>query len=151
MANATKWILAWCLFVIGLGGSIAAASDISGRVDVQGDHGMIDVAFNDHDRFLIREYYGYAPTQKQVPPGLAKKGGLPPGLAKKGKLPPGIQRQLVRRGQLPPETRYQYLPRDLDRRLSRLPEDYARVMVGGSFVLFHERTRVIFDIFQDFD
>ena len=151
MDNATKWIFPLCLFVLGLGVGVASASDISGRVVVQGDHGMIDVAFNDHDRNLIREYYGYAPTQKHVPPGLAKKGGLPPGLAKKGKLPPGIQKQLVRRGQLPPEAPYQYFPRDLERRLSRIPDDYARVMIGGSFVLFNERTRVIFDIIQDFD
>jgi len=151
MPKPASWIFPMCLFVLSLGGSIAAAADVSGRVVVQGDHGMIDIAFNDHDRNLIREYYGYAPSQKSVPPGLAKKGGLPPGLAKQGKLPPGIQKQMKRHGHLPPEARYQYFPRDLERRLSPIPDGYARVRVGGSFVLFDERTRVIFDIMQDFD
>jgi hypothetical protein len=34
-----------------------------------------------------------APSDKPVPPGLAKKGGTPPGLAKKGGLPPGLARR----------------------------------------------------------
>lgn len=141
MLKAIMWGFAFCLFTTGLGSGIASASDLSGRVTVQGDHGMVDIAFGDRDRQLIREYYGYKPKQKQLPPGLAKKG----------KLPPGIQKQLVKRGQLPPGLEYQPLPRELDRRLSRLPDGYARVVIGGSFVLFNERTRVIFDLMQDFD
>lgn len=141
MFKAIMWGFAFCLMTTGLGSGVAGATDLSGRVTVQGDHGMVDIAFGDRDRQLIREYYGYTPKQKKLPPGLAKKG----------KLPPGIQKQLVKRGQLPPGLEYQPLPRELDRRLSRLPDGYARVVVGGSFVLFNERTRVIFDLMQDFD
>ena len=78
-----------------------------------------------------------------------KKKGLPPGLAKKGKLPPGLQKQLVKRGQLPPGLQYQSLPSDLEGRLSRIPDGYARVMIEGSFVLFNTRTNVIFDVIND--
>jgi hypothetical protein len=35
--------------------------------------------------------------------------------------------------------------------LSRLPDGYARVVVGGSFALIDKRTRVVFDVIHDFD
>lgn len=129
-----------CVLTLVLNGCIVDPDAMSGRVVVEGDHGMVDIAFNDHDRYLIRDYYGGA-----------KYKGLPPGLAKKGKLPPGIQKQLVRNGQLPPGLQYERFPADLERRLSRLPADYARVIVDGSFVLFNERTRVVFDIMEAID
>ena len=133
-------ICAGCVLVLALNGCILDPGSTSGRVVVEGDHGMVDIAFNDHDRYLIRDYYGGG-----------KHKGLPPGLAKKGKLPPGIQKQLVRRGQLPPGLQYERFPADLERRLSRLPADYARIIVEGSFVLFNERTKVIFDIMEGTD
>ena len=70
-------------------------------------------------------------------------------LAKKGKIPPGHQKQLVRQGHFPPGLDYQHLPTNLELRLSTLPEGYVRVMVDGSFVLFNENTRVIFDIIHE--
>lgn len=103
---------------------------------------MIDIAFSDHDREVIRDYYGYKYK--------SKKKHMPPGLAKKGKLPPGLQKQLVRRGQLPPGLQYRHFPDDLERRLSHIPDDYIRVMIGGSFVLFNKHTKVIFDVMSDF-
>jgi hypothetical protein len=102
---------------------------------------MIDIAFGDRDRQLIREYYGITPQRKQLPPGLAKQG----------KLPPGIQKQLVRQGQLPAEVRYRHFPRDLERQLSPLPDGFARVVIGGSFALIDKRTRVVFDVIHGFD
>lgn len=141
MVKVTGWLFPICCFVLILGGGVAAASDVSGRVVVQGDHGMIDVAFGDRDRYLIREYYGTTSHRKQLPPGLAKKG----------KLPPGIQKQLARQSQLPPDVRYRYFPRDLERQLSPLPDGYARVVIGGSFALIDKRTRVVFDVIHDFD
>lgn len=48
------------------------------------------------------------PTKdKQVPPGLADKGGTPPGLAKKGGVPPG----LAKKGGLPPGLAKKFGPR----------------------------------------
>ncbi|MDT8440785.1 MAG: hypothetical protein RQ723_03885 [Desulfuromonadales bacterium] len=124
-----------------LGGCYSTPLQTSGRATVHGDHGSVDIAFSDHDRTLIRNYYGGKTGSKKMPPGLAKKG----------KLPPGIQKQLQVRGHFPPGLQYQSLPADLDRQLTRLPDGYLRVLVGSSFVLFNEQTRVIFDLMQDFD
>jgi hypothetical protein len=128
-------------FLLVLGSGMVVAADVSGRVVIQGQQGMIDVAFGERDRYLIREYYGVTPQRKQLPPGLAKQG----------KLPPGIRKQLMRQGQLPPDVRYKYFPRDLERQLTRLPDGYARVVIGGSFALIDERTRVVSDVIHDFD
>ena len=141
MIITSRWTLLTCLFVFVLGGCVNAPYSTSGRVVVQDDHGMIDIAFSDHDRELIREYYGY--THK------SKHKHLPPGLAKKGKLPPGLQKQLVRRGHLPPGLQHHRLPNEMERRLSRIPDGYLRVMIGGSFVLLNEHTRMIFDVIHD--
>ena len=40
---------------------------------------------------------------------------------------------------------------DLERRLSRLPEGYVRVIVGTDIVLMKTRSRVIIDIYRNFD
>ncbi|MCK4536498.1 MAG: hypothetical protein KAT93_05765 [Desulfuromonadales bacterium] len=141
MTNTFRWALLTCIFAVVLGGCVNAPYSTSGRVVVQGDHGMIDIAFSDHDRELLREHYGYKHKSKHK--------HLPPGLAKKDKLPPGLQKQLVRRGELPPGLQYRRLPNELDRRLSRIPDGYLRAMIGGSFVLFNENTRVIFDVIHD--
>jgi len=141
MLRTAGWMIAFCLLTFSLDGGVAAAADVSGRVVLQGEHGMLDISINERDRVLIREYYGQ-PRQSK---------GLPPGLAKKGKLPPGIQKQLVRQQQLPASVEYRYLPRELERRLTRVPDGYARVVIGGSLALINERTRVVFDVMHGFD
>jgi Ni/Co efflux regulator RcnB len=139
--KASIWALLSCLLVFAFGGCLNAPSNASGRVVIEDDHGMIDIAFSDHDRSIIREYYGSANKANNKP--------LPPGLAKKGKVPPGHQKQFMRQAQLPQDLQYQRLPNDLEYRLSPLPEGYLRVMIDGSFVLFNEKTRVIFDVIQE--
>ncbi len=141
MSKSSKWLLLASLCLLVLGGCTGPYGT-SGRVVVQDDHGLIDIAFSDQDRAFIRDYYGgiYKTKQKQLPPGLAKKS----------QLPPGLQKQLVRRGQLPPGLEYRRLPHDLERKLTHLPEDYLRVAIGGSFVLFNRHTNVIFDVIHDF-
>lgn len=127
--------------IVPLIGCVYGPDNTAGRVVLQDDHGMVDIVFSDHDRVIIHDYfYGHDYKKKQKE--------LPPGLAKKGKLPPGLQKQLIRRGQLPPGLDYRGLPYDLERRLSHIPDGYARVMVEGSFVLFNKRTNVIFDVIQ---
>jgi hypothetical protein len=138
MINAFRLTVFVGILVFTLSGCVPGPYGTSGRVVVQDDHGMIDIAFNDHDRETIRNYYRYKDK--------SKKKRLPPGLAKKDKLPPGLQRQLVKRGQLPPGLQYRRFPDDLERQLSRIPDDYLRVMIGGSFVLFNKDTKVIFDV-----
>lgn len=133
----TKYLLVAC-FVFLLGGCVSS----SGRVVVQdGYSNKVDIAFTDHDRELLHNYYGnkYRSKYKQLPPGLAKKN----------KLPPGIQKQLVRNGQLPSGLNYQRLPYDLERKMSSIPDGFIRVMINSRFVLFNEHTRVIFDIVNE--
>lgn len=104
-----------------------------------GDRGTrVSVEFSVRDRELIREYYA---ARRPKP--------LPPGLAKRDRLPPGLERQLRKGGQLPPGLEGRDLPRELERRLSPLPQGYARVIVGGRIVLQNSSTRVVVDVIQD--
>ena len=110
-----------------------------GDVQVHGRDYDVRVVFSDHDRALIRDYYrGYY-------------RGLPPGLAKKGKVPPGHAMKLYRNQPVPPGLEWRHLPDDLERRLSRLPEGYARVTVGADVGIMNVRTRVIMDLIEDLD
>jgi hypothetical protein len=105
------------------------------------------------DRFLpderraIEDYYRRINDKKKP-----KTKGLPPGLAKRGgDLPPGLQKKLERDGQLPPglQKRLEPLPVDLDRRLPRLPENWARVVVERDVVLLDRRTNRILDVMEN--
>jgi hypothetical protein len=116
-----------------LGGCARGPS--SGRVTVDDRDGYLDLAFSDQDRSYIKDYY-------------RSSRNLPPGLAKKKRLPPGLEKQLERRGTLPPGLSAKYLPRDLESRLSQLPAGCLRLRVGGDVVLLHEKTRVILDLVQ---
>ena len=119
------------LAVVALGGCATHAMT-SGRVVIQDENATVDVAINNHDRTVIRDYYANS-KKKGLPPGLAKRnGGLPPGLAKRDKLPPGLQSAP--------------LPYDLEGRLTRLPESYVRLRIGRDIVLMDKRTRVVFDV-----
>jgi len=113
------------------GGCMAGPS--SGQVTVAGRDGYVDLAFSNRDRRLIYDYYH--PRRR-----------LPPGLARKERLPPGLEKQLVRRGTLPPGLSGQYLPYELERHLSPLPQGYLRLRIGGDVVLFNQKTRVILDL-----
>lgn len=114
--------------VLGAGGGVTV-----------GDRGSrVSVGFSVRDRELIRDYYA---RRKPKP--------LPPGLAKRERLPPGLERHMRRGGQLPPGLQGRGLPHDLERRLTRLPDGYARVIVGGRIVLQDSNTRVVVDIVQD--
>ncbi len=95
------------------------------------------VVFTDHDRRLLRDYYR------------VDYRGLPPGLAKQGKVPPGHAFRLQRRQPIPPDVYWDYLPANLERQLSRLPEGYVRVIVGGSVAIMNVRTRVVVDLVED--
>ncbi len=77
---------------------------------------------------------------------------LPPGLAKRnGNLPPGLQKQLERNGTLPPglQKRVQPFPSTLEVRLPRLPDIYARVILGRQAIILDRRTQRILDIIHD--
>ncbi len=108
-----------------------------GEVAVAGRGGYAHIVFSDRDRVIIRDYYA------------ARYKGLPPGLAKKGKVPPGHARQMARHGRLPHGIVPGYLPRDLDGRLSRLPDGYVRIIVGADIGIMDTRTRVVVDVIED--
>lgn len=110
---------------------------------VQGDIRIHDrdlnlrVVFTDQDRRLLRDYY-YVDYR-----------ALPPGLAKKGKVPPGHAYRIQRNQPLPPGIGWTYLPAQLERQLSRLPDGYVRILIGGSVAILHVRTRVVVDLIED--
>lgn len=97
----------------------------------------VRVVFTDADRRLIRDYYR------------VDYRSLPPGLAKKGKVPPGHAYRLRRNQPLPPDAGWQYLPYNVERRLSRLPDGYVRVIVGADVAIMNVRTRIIVDLIED--
>ncbi|MFB3144403.1 MAG: hypothetical protein ACE10F_07485 [Candidatus Methylomirabilales bacterium] len=123
------------VFLIASVGGCAMYPRTSGRVVVEGKDTRVEVVFSERDRTLIHEYY--------------RRRHLPPGLAKRSSLPPGLQKQVQRRGQLPPGLRGKGLPDELEVKLSRLPEGYVRLRVGVDFVLMNTRTRVIVDVIKD--
>ena len=113
----------------------------SGSVAVENKDIKAVMVFGDGDREKISRYY-----KSRV-----KRKALPPGLAKKEKLPPGLEKHIEKHGKLPPGLEGRRLPHDLDRTLTRLPEDYVRLKVGGDIVLMNEKTRVVFDVIWDVD
>lgn len=108
-----------------------------GEVVVRDQNARLVIVFSDRDRAIIQEWYE------------ERRRHLPPGLAKKGKVPPGHARQWARWDSLPPGIAYRPLPPELERRLSRLPDDHVRVVVGTDVMIMNVRTRVIFDILYD--
>lgn len=122
------------LALVALNAGCAAIGATSGRIAIQGDHTRVAVAFSQHDRAVIGNYY--SKHRRRLPPGLAKRrGGLPPGLAKHEKLPPGLRREP--------------LPEPLARQLSPVPSGYVRVRVGRDIVLLDSRTHVVIDVIYD--
>lgn len=110
----------------------------SGGFGVETDDLKVKVAFGEHDRLLIHDYYKNN-----------KRRGLPPGLAKKNKLPPGLQKQLKKNGKLPHGLARRNLPHDLEERLAPVPRGYVRLKVGMDIVLMNEETEVIVDIIYE--
>ncbi len=95
-------------------------------------------AFGKHQEDTIRDWFSDQNNLRNLPPGLAKQDHLPHGLErqlhKKGTLPPGLQRHL------------QPLPRSLVRLLPRVPFDVVRGVIGPHVVLFELETNEVLDI-----
>lgn len=108
-----------------------------GEVRVHDRDYDVRVVFSDHDRVLIRDFYGPPPR------------GLPPGLAKQGKVPPGHAWRMRHHAPIPPDVAWRQLPYDLERRLARLPDGYVRVIVGTDIGIMNVRTRVVVDLLED--
>ncbi len=108
-----------------------------GEVVVRDREFDLRIVFSDRDRAIIRDWYE------------DRRRSLPPGLAKQGKLPPGHAKRWGPRDTLPPGLAFRYLPTELERRLSRLPDGYVRVIVDTDIYIMNTRTRVIFDVLHD--
>jgi Ni/Co efflux regulator RcnB len=119
----------------------AAPQIESGSVALENKDIKAVMIFSSGDREKISHYYKSRKRTK----------ALPPGLAKKKELPPGLQKHLQKYDELPPGLEGNKLPQDLDRTLTRLPEGYVRLKVGGDVVLMNEKTRVVFDVIWDLD
>lgn len=125
------------LAVAALAGGLAGCNPYYGDVQVHDRDYDVRVAFSDHDRAVIRDYYrDYSRS-------------LPPGLAKKGKVPPGHAYKMQRNQGVPRDVAWQHLPPDVERRLSRLPEGYARIVIGADAAIMNTRTRVVVDVLED--
>lgn len=108
-----------------------------GDVHVRDRDYDVRVVFSDHDRTIIRDYYR------------SYYRGLPPGLAKQGKIPPGHAFKLRRHQGIPPGMAWETLPADVERRLSRLPDGYVRIVIGADVAILHTRTRVVLDVIEE--
>jgi hypothetical protein len=108
-----------------------------GKVVVRSEKTTVAVVFSEGDRRLITEHYA------------GRKKSLPPGLAKGKRLPPGLEKQVVKNGTLPPGLQRRMLPRELEAKLSKLPEGYVRVIIGTDIVLEDTRTRIAVDVIKD--
>jgi hypothetical protein len=135
-----KLILAVAVAAMALGAGCADMRVLGagGGVTVGDRNARVSVGFSMRDREIIRDYYA---RHRPKP--------FPPGLAKRDRLPPGLEKQLRRGGELPPGLRGRGLPGDLERRLSPLPDGYARVIVGGRIVLQEAGTRVVIDVIEE--
>ena len=124
--------------------SLSTAAALLQQGSVFGLDSNRPVRFLPEERRIIEDYYRAERKGKQK--------GLPPGLAKRGgNLPPGLQKKLERDGQLPPglQKRLEPLPVDLDRKLTRLPDYYQRVIVERDVILLDRRTNRILDIIEN--
>jgi hypothetical protein len=135
-----KKILPLCLLLAAAAGMNGCdTTPAYGDVRAQGRDYDVRLVFSDRDRMLIHDYYR------------GNYRGLPPGLAKQGKVPPGHAMKLYRNQPLPPGLEWRYLPDDLERRLSHLPDGYVHVIVGADVAIMNTRTRVIMDVIDDLD
>jgi len=94
--------------------------------DAKEPHASFEVTFSTGDAALLKEHY--APTYRNLPPGLQKK------LRRTGQLPPGW------------EKRFEPFPPALERELAPLPSGYRRGVLDGHAVIFNPRTHVLLDV-----
>jgi hypothetical protein len=129
-------IVSSAVLVFSLHGCVTLGSP-SGKVVVRDGSTRVAISFNAHDRELIHRHYR------------KHKKRMPPGLAKKKRLPPGLQKQVKRKGHLPPGLQGRSLPHDLESKLSHLPDGYVRLRIGADLVIMNTKTRVFIDVLKD--
>jgi Ni/Co efflux regulator RcnB len=94
------------------------------------------VVIVDRDRNVVHTYYRTEYSAGRCPPGLAKKNN--------GCLPPGqVNRAWIIGQPLPPEIRFEPMPRELWTQLTPPPYGYQYVRVADDIVLMSTATRVV--------
>ncbi|MHB8623538.1 MAG: hypothetical protein ACYC9J_14395 [Sulfuricaulis sp.] len=107
-------------------GGCAVYTATSGQVVLMDDSTVVNVRFSDNDRMLVRGYYNKSVSRQN----LSSRVNLAVGRA------------------LPPGTRGESLPRELEQKLSPLPSAYVRLRVGWDIVLIEKQTRMVQDILR---
>jgi len=100
----------------------------STRPIVSGDHSgepavAVSVSWGTRDIEMIRRHY--APTYRNLPPGLQKK------YARTGQLPPGWQKKI------------EPFPASLERECATLPAGYRRGVIDAQAVIYNSRGTII--------
>lgn len=132
-------------FLLSLAAALALAP--RGRLSAQD---VLDIVLTEIEKRLIDAYYRDQYDRWVAgggnPNGKHKNKDLPPGLAKKGGLPPGLYKQLVRNGQLPPGLQGRDLPNDLAGQLPSRPADQRIVILEDRVLLIQAATNLILDV-----
>jgi hypothetical protein len=92
--------------------------------------------FSTQDRMIIQQYYRTSRGSSTLSSGVTRKKHLPP----------AFQKHLVKDGILPSGLVKRALPIDLENRLTPLPLNYERWLVGTDVVIIDSRNRVILDL-----
>lgn len=97
--------------------------------------------FGDHQRVVVREYYGKQYSAGRCPPGLAKKnnGCMPPGQAKKWAIGQPLPRDVV----------FYPVPNAVVVQLGAPPSGYKYVRVASDILLIAIGSSMIVDAIQD--
>jgi hypothetical protein len=134
-----------------LTGGFAAVCLIPLMIPVaRADDSVGDIILTELERRLIASYYQQHyeewDADNRNNGSKHKNKELPPGLAKKGTLPPGLYKQLVRNGSLPPGLEARSLPDDLSMQLPPRPSSQRLVIVDDKVLLVQAATNVILDV-----
>lgn len=117
---------------------------------VRADDWVGEIILTEIERRLIASYYQQHyeewDAENRNNGNRHKNKELPPGLAKKGTLPPGLYKQLVRNGSLPPGLEARSLPNDLSIQLPPRPSSQRLVIVDDKVLLVQAATNVILDV-----
>ena len=65
------------------------------------------------------------------------------------RLPPGHAWRVRQNQPIHEDAYWRYLPYGLDQRLTRLPPEYVRVIIGTDVAIMNARTRVVVDVLED--
>jgi Ni/Co efflux regulator RcnB len=148
MLRLSALLLAGLLVVGGMGGLIADAwADPPAHAQGKGkgkkdkaEKAAANSLISEHDRGILREYFGQQARSGKCPPGLAKKNN--------GCLPPGQAKKWSRGQQLSRDVTYYRLPPDL---LGHLvpPAGTEFVRVAGDILLIAAGTGMVLDAVED--